>query len=322
MRPILAVAMLLLGISMAMSEPEYSTMPSSFFHLGGPTFASLVQTEAEVGTDRDTITAPLVGKPGDQASPASSSANKNDSNNVGQTAPTLDQLCGALMSSAQDNDLPVPFFANLIWQESGLRNDVVSSKGAKGIAQFMPETAQQRGLTNPLDPLQALPASARLLHDLRAQFGNLGFAAAAYNAGPNRVSEWLAHGGTLPRETRGYVLNITGRSVEDWQKAPPADADLHFVRALPCRALPAFAELEQSQASPSQPAQSATAQVAQPQPEKFASAQVARPQPERRKEPEPPVRAERKRERREAKERIREARERVRHSPRERHRQA
>ncbi len=94
--------------------------------------------------------------------------------------------------------MPVPFFANLIWQESRLRDDAVSRKGALGIAQFMPETAAETGLDNPFDPLQAIPASARFLRELRMQFGNLGFVAAAYNAGAHRVTEWLEHRGSLP----------------------------------------------------------------------------------------------------------------------------
>jgi hypothetical protein len=102
-------------------------------------------------------------------------------------------------------------------------------------------------LANPLDPLQALPASARLLRSLRDQFRNLGFVAAAYNAGARRVVDWLEHGRTLPRETRGYVLNITGRSVDEWRKLPADGASLHFVRRLPCRELPEFADLERAQ---------------------------------------------------------------------------
>ena len=161
---------------------------------------------------------------------------------------SLGELCNALLSSAQDNDLPVPFFANLIWQESGLQKDIVSSKGAMGIAQFMPQTAAESGLGDPFDPLQAISASARLLRELRSQFGNLGFAAAAYNAGPRRVSDWLERHRRLPRETLNYVVNITGRSVEEWQKAPPDYAALRFVRRLPCRDMSAFAELEKAQA--------------------------------------------------------------------------
>jgi soluble lytic murein transglycosylase-like protein len=188
------------------------------------------------------------------------------------TAPQvpLDDLCNALLTSAQHNDLPVPFFANLIWQESRLRDNAVSPKGALGIAQFMPKVAVASGLENPFDPRQALSASARLLRELRDQFGNLGFVAAAYNAGAKRVSEWLQRGRTLPRETRGYVMDVTGHSVEQWKETPVDDADLHFVHRLPCRDKPAFAELEQAQLQQTQSdhAQVQQAQNQKPQPPK------------------------------------------------------
>ena len=161
---------------------------------------------------------------------------------------SLNELCNALFTSAEDNGLPVQFFANLIWQESGLRNDTVSRVGALGIAQFMPETAKENGLNDPFDPHQAIPASAKLLQQLRDQFGNLGFAAAAYNAGPHRVSNWLASGHALPRETLDYVVRVTGRSADQWRTAPPPETALAFRQELPCRALPAFASLEQTQA--------------------------------------------------------------------------
>ena len=64
--------------------------------------------------------------------------------------------------------------------------------------------------------MQALPKSAEFLSELRSQFGNLGLAAAAYNAGPRRVQEWLAGSGYMPQETRNYVLAITGSTVDDW----------------------------------------------------------------------------------------------------------
>jgi Transglycosylase SLT domain len=171
---------------------------------------------------------------------------------------SVDDLCKALFTSAQENDLPVQFLANLIWQESRLQNDTVSSAGALGIAQFMPEVAVENGLEDPFDPRQAIPASARLLRGLREQFGNLGFAAAAYNAGPHRVSDWLARGKSLPQETLNYVLRVTGLSANQWRTTPPADTMLTFAQHLPCRAMPAFADLEQTQlvqaqAEPTQP---------------------------------------------------------------------
>jgi hypothetical protein len=93
----------------------------------------------------------------------------------------------------------------------------VSPVGAQGVAQFMPGTARERGLTDPFDPEQAIPHAAHLLADLNRQFGNLGLAAAAYNGGPGRVSAWLAGTGGLPTETRNYVLAITGSPAEDWR---------------------------------------------------------------------------------------------------------
>jgi hypothetical protein len=168
---------------------------------------------------------------------------------------SIDTLCKALLASALRNDLPVTFFANLIWQESRFQHDAVSSAGALGIAQFMPEVAMEVGLGNPFDSHEAIPASAKFLHGLHEQFGNLGFAAAAYNAGAHRVSEWLEHGRTLPRETQVYVMRVTGRSAEAWRKSPLNDSQLAFVRLLPCRGLPVFAELEQAQLREAQDAE-------------------------------------------------------------------
>src|SRR5262249_31080386 len=79
-----------------------------------------------------------------------------------------------------------------------------------------PYTAAERGLLDPFDPVQALPKSAEFLKELWGQFGNLGLAAAAYNAGPRRVREWLDGGGYMPGETRNYVSAITGLTVDDW----------------------------------------------------------------------------------------------------------
>jgi hypothetical protein len=133
-------------------------------------------------------------------------------------------LCDTAASVAEANNLPVPFFANLIQQESGFQPHVVSPAGAQGIAQFMPRTAVEHGLVNPFDPIHALAVSAKFLRSLLAQFGNLGLAAAAYNAGPRRVGDWLTKRGKLPTETRNYVQNVTGKPAEHWAR-PKAKAE-------------------------------------------------------------------------------------------------
>jgi hypothetical protein len=77
--------------------------------------------------------------------------------------------------------------------------------------------------------VQALPKAAEFLAELRNQFGNLGLAAAAYNAGPRRVRDWLDGTGGMPAETRNYVLATTGRELEDWvaigKNGTPSDGE-------------------------------------------------------------------------------------------------
>ncbi len=136
--------------------------------------------------------------------------------------PSIDQICRTLAQAAADNDLPEDFFTRLIWQESRFDPKAVSPAGAQGIAQFMPRTAAMRGLVDAFDPLQALRESASYLRELRATFrGNLGLAAAAYNAGPGQVEAWLAGRRRLPGETLSYVLIITGYSAQTWASQPP-----------------------------------------------------------------------------------------------------
>jgi hypothetical protein len=133
---------------------------------------------------------------------------------------SIDQaLCRMIEHAAATHHIPVDFFTRLIWQESSFRPGVRSGAGAQGVAQFMPGTAAERGLSDPFDPEQAIPKSAELLDALRARFGNVGLAAAAYNGGPARVETWLAGKGGLPGETRSYVASITGRAAEDWAAA-------------------------------------------------------------------------------------------------------
>src|SRR6202165_5866750 len=102
---------------------------------------------------------------------------------------TREAMCLMIESAARANDLPLEFFARVIWQESRFQSDAVgpptrSGRRAQGIAQFMPGTASERRLLDPFDPVQALPKSAEFLNELRKPFGHLGLAAAAYNAGP------------------------------------------------------------------------------------------------------------------------------------------
>lgn len=145
-------------------------------------------------------------------------------------------------SEADESGIPRDFFARLIFKESRFNPSAVSPAGAEGIAQFMPGTAAMRGLDDSFDIEKALPASARYLGELKKSFGNLGLAAAAYNAGEGRVSRWLASGGFLPLETENYVLDIMGEPVDSFSDksyagtVQPLHPTVGFADA--CRKLP------------------------------------------------------------------------------------
>jgi hypothetical protein len=155
---------------------------------------------------------------------------------------TLGRICAIIEREADRNRIPREFFARLIFKESRFDPGAVSPAGAEGIAQFMPGTAAMRGLDDSFDVGKALPASAKYLGELKSGFGNLGLAAAAYNAGESRVWRWLNSGGFLPLETENYVLDIMGEPADVFIDAKyagtvqPLHPTLKFGEA--CRSLP------------------------------------------------------------------------------------
>lgn len=157
----------------------------------------------------------------------------------------MDSICLIMESAATANGLPLEFFARVIWQESRFQPDAVgpvtrSGHRAQGIAQFMPYTAEERGLLDPFNPVAALPKAAEFLSELRSEFGNLGLAAAAYNAGPRRVRDYISGRGGMPGQTRHYVRAITGRTVDDWVNLRSAGNKDVVAKRTSCRQLAAL----------------------------------------------------------------------------------
>ena len=99
----------------------------------------------------------------------------------------------------------------------------------------MPETAATVGLNNPFDPIQAIAASARLLGDLVRRFGNPGLAAAAYNAGPRRIQDWLAKKGKLPDRNAALCENDHRASGGDLERPVTAKLAAVLPREAPCQ---------------------------------------------------------------------------------------
>lgn len=121
-----------------------------------------------------------------------------------QTA-ELDHL---ITEASQKNALTPDLLRAVIQRESAGRPCAVSSAGAMGLMQIMPQTAEYLGLMEPFDPAKNVEAGSRYLRELLERYGgDLVMALAAYNAGPRRVDE---AGGIPPiRETQDYVRGIT-----------------------------------------------------------------------------------------------------------------
>jgi len=95
----------------------------------------------------------------------------------------------------------------VIQAESGGRPCAVSEKGALGMMQLMPATAEELGVSDPFDPAGNVAAGARFLKQLLERYGgNLMLALSAYNAGPARVDR----AGEIPEiaETKAYLDRV------------------------------------------------------------------------------------------------------------------
>jgi len=209
-------------LSFIVAEAQSEPAAPSNSHAGTVTASA----EPSQGSEATNVAAPSETTTGlDAAARAAASINE-------ELAPS-NGICEAVKAAAEEHDIPIGFFVRLLWQESRFRSEEVSSAGAQGIAQFMPQTAVEMGLRNPFDPLQAIPASAKFLRKLYNQFGNLGLAAAAYNAGGGRIEKWLSRRSSLPKETRAYVKIITGHKAEAWTDD---DSIVHMPTDLPQKA--------------------------------------------------------------------------------------
>ena len=112
--------------------------------------------------------------------------------------------------------LPQALLRAIAKQESDFNVAAVSAKGAQGLMQFMPGTARQYGVANPMDAKQAIEGAAKLMADLLKQFGgDVVKALAAYNAGPGKVTVAGGNLAMLPAETQKYVPSVM-KNVAEW----------------------------------------------------------------------------------------------------------
>ena len=113
-------------------------------------------------------------------------------------------------ASAQKHGVEAKLITSVIEQESNFDAKAVSRKKALGLMQLLPKTAARYAVRNVFDPAQNIDAGTHYLKDLLDRYhGNLTFALAAYNAGPEMVDRY---GGVPPfAETQNYVRQITSK---------------------------------------------------------------------------------------------------------------
>ncbi|HEY2830570.1 MAG TPA: lytic transglycosylase domain-containing protein [Thermoanaerobaculia bacterium] len=114
---------------------------------------------------------------------------------------------GTIVEAAKKFDVDAALVSAVIKAESDFNPRETSNKGARGLMQLMPATAERFGVTNSFDPVANIYAGTRYLRWLLETFnGNADFAVAAYNAGEGNV--WKYNGVPPFRETLTYINRI------------------------------------------------------------------------------------------------------------------
>jgi soluble lytic murein transglycosylase-like protein len=117
------------------------------------------------------------------------------------------EISSLIKTASEKNRLDASLLRAVMVQESAFRPCAVSTAGAMGLMQIMPETADDLGLDDPFDPASNVDAGARYLKQMLDRYhGNTALALAAYNAGPGRTDK--ANGVPQIPETIGYVSKI------------------------------------------------------------------------------------------------------------------
>lgn len=115
---------------------------------------------------------------------------------------------GIISRMSEKYNVPEQFIRSVIRAESDFNPNSLSSAGAMGLMQLMPETAKSVGVTDPYDPEQNIEGGTKLLKSYIDKYGDLKLVLAAYNAGPGAVAKY---GGVPPyEETQNYIKKVLG----------------------------------------------------------------------------------------------------------------
>ena len=237
-----AVAWLSPGLAPAQTAPavqqQFAGIDESLMHRADALLAApAVEDKSVTGTPAKE------GRPPSQSAASAANPQKADGRKGSTAAPRLEQWRPLVTPILQDEGVP-PELAAVVLVESGGNPAALSSKGARGLWQLMPDTARRYGLSvdgivdDRLNAEKSTHAAARYLRDLYVQFGSWPLALAAYNTGEqnlqraidrSRSNEFsvLSALGLVPLETRNYVpavltaMQFTGRPlVPDGRRSP------------------------------------------------------------------------------------------------------
>ena len=130
------------------------------------------------------------------------------------------KLCKLIEAAATKHGIPSDFFTRLLWKESRFRSDALSPKGAQGIAQFMPDTAAERGLARPVRHRDGDPGVGKLPRRSQSPLRQSRPRRSRLQCRPaTRVGLARGRHPPLPFETQDFVLSITGTDAETWARA-------------------------------------------------------------------------------------------------------
>lgn len=140
--------------------------------------------------------------------------------------PSLDPIAVHVTEAAQRFGIPEHWIRAVMQVESAGDSKAVSSAGAMGLMQIMPETwaalRARHGLgDDPFAPRDNILAGTAYLREMLDRYGNIGAMLAAYNAGPRRYDEYLSDAWELPAETRAYVATLAPMLGDDTLPAGP-----------------------------------------------------------------------------------------------------
>jgi hypothetical protein len=126
--------------------------------------------------------------------------------------------------AAREWNVDPALLRSIAHQESGGNRNAKSSAGARGVMQIMPPTGADLGVTDFSDPAQSIFAGAKYMRQMLDQFKEPALAVAAYNAGPQRIADWQAGKGALPKETAAYVPAVSAHYAKFTKSAASAPA--------------------------------------------------------------------------------------------------